>query len=211
MDLKSVSTLLTTLTEGLVFSAQPISIDLDKFESGEATKLLIVGLSGAGKTTLGKKLAKRYGAKFEQLDMCWGEPAKQAPGVFEDPGEEFYETNYVPCIMKALTSPERSVLDGIGLIDMALDEPERFSFIHDLPIIMLGQSVVRAAYQAWRREFPWVYEYIKARRIKPLLPFMHLRSNLDIEKYYKRFREERLRRGGNVQPFNVSETRGHHS
>lgn len=50
------------LQKGYILNDTTISCDLFKFESGESNVLLIAGLSGAGKTTLGRKLAKKGNA-----------------------------------------------------------------------------------------------------------------------------------------------------
>ena len=43
-------------------------LDFDKFESGKVRVLYITGMSGGGKTTLAKKLAKKYNAVLVSLD-----------------------------------------------------------------------------------------------------------------------------------------------
>ena len=56
------------LFESKIFSDKTISVDLHKFESGEADKLFIIGMSGSGKTTLGEHLAKQYKCKYYDTD-----------------------------------------------------------------------------------------------------------------------------------------------
>jgi GTPase SAR1 family protein len=58
------------IQEGYLINERTISIDLDKFESGESNKLLVVGLSGGGKSTLSKYLSKKYNCYHNELDDC---------------------------------------------------------------------------------------------------------------------------------------------
>ena len=61
---------LQNIQEGYIFSDKTISIDLDKFISGESNKLIIAGLSGGGKTTLCRYLAEKYNAECYETDDC---------------------------------------------------------------------------------------------------------------------------------------------
>ncbi len=44
-----INTYLQYIQEGYLFSDKTISIDLNKFESGESNKLIVMGLSGSVK------------------------------------------------------------------------------------------------------------------------------------------------------------------
>ena len=53
----------------IIFSDDDIYINYDKWKSGECTSLLITGLSGGGKSTLAKKIAKRDNAYYIEIDI----------------------------------------------------------------------------------------------------------------------------------------------
>ena len=62
---------LQSIQEGYVFSDKTISIDLDKFISGERNKLISAGLSGSGKTTFCKYFANKNDIECFETDHCF--------------------------------------------------------------------------------------------------------------------------------------------
>ena len=68
------------IQEGYIFDDKNISLDLYKFENGESNLLLVAGIAGAGKSTLGKKLAKKYKCGYiESDDPCLTDKRIQSP------------------------------------------------------------------------------------------------------------------------------------
>ena len=55
---------LNQIQEGYLFSDKTISVNLKHFEQLGEHKLLIVGVLGSGKTSLGEYLAKKYKVDF---------------------------------------------------------------------------------------------------------------------------------------------------
>jgi shikimate kinase len=53
----------------ILFSKPDVILNLDKFESGEIDRLFISGFHGAGKSTIGKILAKKMNATFVEIDF----------------------------------------------------------------------------------------------------------------------------------------------
>jgi hypothetical protein len=145
------------INEGLIFSDKTISIGLDEFESGKKDKLFVMGLSGTGKTTLGKHLAKKYNVKFIDLDYFKG------------------NSNTL------ITSPERQVIVGIGGRDSLLNSP----------IIFLGKAFLKSIIDATIRDKK--LSRIKHKFIK----------NYGRIASFNKFKEERLKAGGDVQEFKV--------
>ena len=66
--MKIISDYIDYLHEGYLFDDKTISIDLDKFESGESNVLLITGSPGSGKTTLSHYLENKYKCEVIHLD-----------------------------------------------------------------------------------------------------------------------------------------------
>ena len=65
------------MLEGIILNNQTISIDLDKFESGEINKLFVVGYAGSGKSNVGKLLSDKYNCKLISFDDYWVEVCKK--------------------------------------------------------------------------------------------------------------------------------------
>lgn len=55
------------------FSGKDVYFNFDKWKSGEINKLLILGLSGSGKTSLAHKIADQYNCDVVHLDMFRGQ------------------------------------------------------------------------------------------------------------------------------------------
>ena len=145
------------INEGYIFSDKTISIDLDKFESGEKDKLFIMGLSGTGKSTLGEYLAKKYNVKFIDMDY------------FNDSPES------------VIDSPTRQVIVGIGGRKELLNNP----------IIFLGKAFFKSIVDATIRD-------------KKYHKFLYkLKKNFGRIEDFNKFKESRIKAGGNVQEFKV--------
>ena len=59
------------IQEGYLFSDKTISVNLNDFESGKKNKLIVVGVMGSGKTTIGEHLSKKYKVKWISVDSFW--------------------------------------------------------------------------------------------------------------------------------------------
>ena len=59
----------STLKESITFSNNDLYYNIDKFENGNSNVLLVTGLSGSGKSTMGKQLSNKYKAEYIELDL----------------------------------------------------------------------------------------------------------------------------------------------
>lgn len=59
----------TSLNENILFSNDDLYYNIDKFENGDSNVLLVTGLSGSGKSTIGKQLSNKYKAEYIELDL----------------------------------------------------------------------------------------------------------------------------------------------
>ena len=57
------------LNESVLFSSDDLYHNVDKFENGDSNVLLVTGLSGSGKSTIGKQLSNKYKAEYIELDL----------------------------------------------------------------------------------------------------------------------------------------------
>ena len=116
---------LNQIQEGYLLSDKTISVNLKHFEQLDEHKLLIVGVLGSGKTSLGEYLAKKYKVDF-----------------FSDKsGMEV-----------ALKSTKRMIIEGGQIATLYKQKPELRKFIIDQPMILIGLSAIKAGIRADKRD-----------------------------------------------------------
>lgn len=182
------------IQEGLFFSDETISIDLDKFESGESNKLLIIGLLGGGKSTLGKYLSKKYNCKYQDLDDCI-KIAKEYSDEKYNQAKKFYS-----CVLSFLKNKDRIILEGFPLIETwrLYEGKSNENFILKCPTIILGKSSLESSYDAIKRDKQNHPDY----DFKQLFLFGLLKKNFSIlPKLIEKFKQKRIGKNSNVQKF----------
>jgi len=139
------------LNEGYLLSDKTISVNLSEFQSGQKKKLLIVGVMGSGKTTIGEKLSKQLKVKWYSLDSFWWRIKEEhfKGRSYEDLTEkeidklfEFFRQN----IIDILKRNERAIVEGINLAS-----PNFRSLILKQAMIILGLSSLKAGIRAAKR------------------------------------------------------------
>ncbi|MCK5607712.1 (d)CMP kinase [Candidatus Pacearchaeota archaeon] len=144
---------LDSLQEGYILSDKTISVNLDKFISGESNILLIAGIPASGKSTLGKKLAKKYKAKYIETDIFYNVNDSQAAEDYEP--EEEYKKDFVK---KYKRSKKRYVIEGVITYWSCFVEGGNYTlnnFIKEysgIPIIILGPSILKVTLRGYKRE-----------------------------------------------------------
>ena len=87
------------------------------------TAIVIVGAPGAGKSTVGRRLARRWGVSFRDSDqMVEAEAGKSVADIFVDEGEASFRARERDVIAQALDDPEGVLALGGGAV---LDESTR--------------------------------------------------------------------------------------
>ena len=87
------------------------------------TTIVIVGAPGAGKSTVGRRLARRWGVSFRDSDqMVEAEAGKSVADIFVDEGEASFRARERDVIAKALDDPDGVLALGGGAV---LDESTR--------------------------------------------------------------------------------------
>jgi len=137
------------LTEGYVFSNKTISVNLSEFESGRINKLLVIGVMGSGKTTIGEQLAKRYRCKWISTDSFWWrlkqkyfQDIEMNKAELEEKIQPYFEKE----MRKYLMNNERVIIEGINLL-----ENKYRQMVIKKPMIILGLSSIRAGFRAGKR------------------------------------------------------------
>ena len=190
------------LQEGFLFSDKTISIDLDKFISGEKNKLLIAGLSGGGKTTLCRHLAKRYKAECFETDTCSDfledlrANTSTSPNAL--PPKEVFYNGYYKCVKPRMNNNRRQIVEGGLVWESYYFFPEIRKYLNQYPIIIFGTSSLKSSLQLLNRRRA-VGKKTGLKKIYKL----YLRNFVQLNKLLKYFKEERLKAGGNVKIFNI--------
>lgn len=112
-----------------IFSKKNISVDLDKFINKEHNKLLIVGESGAGKSTTAKYFSGKLNVPYMSTDQFFWENAelrKSNLDLYRKKRKEFEDD--------LIKNAERLILEGAGIHRMPME------LILNSPAIILGKS-----------------------------------------------------------------------
>ena len=104
--------------------------------------VVIVGAPGAGKSTVGRRLARRWGVPFRDSDqMVEAEAGKSVADIFVDEGEASFRAREREVIAKALDDSEGVLALGGGAV---LDESTRARLVQ-APCVWLRVGVGEAA------------------------------------------------------------------
>jgi len=143
------------IQESYFISDDTISVDLDKFESGECNKLIISGLMGAGKTTLGKQLAKKYNCSVIDTDEIYNLLENKK---YKNITNKEYIDICNNKLLKLLTNPQRQIISGVSLAFMyGIDESNinynhKFKMLLKYSFIFLGKSALKGGIAATKRD-----------------------------------------------------------
>ncbi len=181
------------ILEGYIFSDKTISIDLDKFESGESNKLLITGLSGGGKTTLGKYLSKKYSAEF--FDTDWLGSETKGLDLTKEEKVEYKRKRF----FELITNDKRLIIGGIGILTR-YKFPETKQVILKLPHIFLGVSLLKSSLRVLMR--PPQDLKNNTGRIKSFINMGKENINLFYD-MINNIKKERIEAGGEIKEFSV--------
>ena len=116
------------IQEGYLLSDKTISVNLKDFVSGKSKKLLIIGVPGSGKTSIGEYLVKKYKVSEFVSDTDWR------------------------TMMKGITNSKRTIVEGAGLADLYYGEQTWRDLIIDKPMILMGMSALKAGLRADKRD-----------------------------------------------------------
>jgi hypothetical protein len=197
-----IDTYLDYIQEGKLFSDKTISIDLDKFISGESNKLLIAGLSGGGKTTLCRYFSKQNRAECFETDKC-GDfldalRAKSSYSPTSLPPKEVFHVGYYKCTKPQLMTNKRQIVEGGIVWESYVFFPESRRFLNKFPVIIFGTSSLKSSIQLLKRR-----KSIGKRNNLEHLYKIYIRNFVQLHKLLKTFRNLRLEVGGEVKEFNI--------
>lgn len=186
-----IESYLNILNEGYLISNKTISVDLDKFISGESNKLLIIGLTGSGKTTMGYKLSRKMNIKSISTDECpfdWSKYSEDNKDV-----KSKILNKYMDCSESMVNNKSRIILEGVGLIETYWERPNIRSSMLKYPCIIIGASALKSSMRA-------------SKRSKAFTLNVHFyKSNFTVfQKMLSKFKRDRLSvKGSIVKEYNV--------
>ncbi len=149
------------IQEGYILSDKTIGVNLDKFESGESNKLLIIGACGSGKSTWAEFLSKNMTrmvdgkypprlprVKWHSIDhMYYKLVKKDMKAIQTDDRHKFCEIVRKE-VIKLIKNSERMIIEGVDFIDIYREQPQHRKLILNQPMIVLGISALRAGIRA---------------------------------------------------------------
>lgn len=192
------------LHEAYLISDKTISINIDKFISGESNKLLIAGLSGSGKSTLCRYLSKKYNAECFETDYC-GRKINHKYRNFgaENPPinmlKELFHAAYFKCVSPGMKNNKRQVVEGGIFWQSYLFFPKIRKELNRHPIIIFGSSALKASWGAFKRS-KTKHDFLYATK---KISIIYARNFKMLDKQIASFRKLRLRAGGKVEEFKV--------
>jgi len=173
----SLKLYLNYIQEGILFNKKPISYDLDLFQSGKYKKLFIMGLPGAGKTTISHTLEKKYNIPVYHTDDYYNKTAKylwdKLPKEKQFKGmttkqiikaskltaEQYFWMCWKDGIEPIIKSNKKLILEGT-LFGMYGRFPNIRALLIQYPSIVLGKSVVKAGIDRSKRDKRNVIKYL---------------------------------------------------
>jgi len=182
------------LYEGIVFDDKTISVDLYKFLNKSKKELYIIGLSGAGKTTLSKKLQLK---NIDSTDDCPFDADRWYKGDKKERDLMFQE--YIECSSEKILNT-KGILEGIGIFEAYTRNEKVKKKILDSPCIIIGTSAFKSSYRAYMRQ----HRFHKS--IKRFFQNGYLHKNLfNYLPQLNTLRKDRINvKGSIIEQFNVN-------
>ncbi len=139
------------VSEALIFDEEDFQYHVDDWKSGKNKLLLITGFSAAGKSTLGKKLAKEYNTGYASMDDMpdWlREKDKAIRSKYKDPIRSKHLRNlyvkYAKDFINKIKKP--MVWEGIQMYAWLPDEE-----IAKHSVIIMGTSYLTTMFRAMKQ------------------------------------------------------------
>ena len=172
-----LNTYLDYIQEGILFNKKTLSYDLDLFQSGKSNKLFIMGLPGAGKTTISHQLEKKYKIPVYHTDDYYNRTAmylwdklpkeKQIRGMKTKDivkaskltPEQYFWMCWKDGMEPIVKSNKKLILEGT-LFGMYGRFPNIRALLIQYPAIVLGKSLVKAGIDRSKRDKRNAVKYI---------------------------------------------------
>jgi len=139
------------LHETIILPKEDTYFQYDLWEDGKSDVLLITGLVGSGKSTLGRQMAEEEGCEFYELD--WMEHAmretlgKDADKLRDSEFRRKYATDFFKTrILNKRFRGKRVIVEGVKVMRMDRD------YMATFPIIIKETSAVVSSVRAINRE-----------------------------------------------------------
>lgn len=199
------------IQESYFISEEMISVDLDKFESGECSKLIITGLMGSGKTTLGKQLAAKYNCPVidtdDIMDKFFENNRQESNKNLTRKDQTRMRNNL---LLKLLDNPEKQIISGVsfslmyGLNAFLNPEPDhRIEILLTLPFIFLGKSALKGGIAATKRDISLNKGLSKLLSIF-ITPLIYVPGNITLHNMMSKLKNDRIAiKGSSIKLFKI--------
>lgn len=171
--------------ESYIFSDDTIAVDFDDFKNGQKP-LLIIGLSGSGKSSISKEISEKYNTNRINLDN------KDIPNKKDLSKEEII--SLVNEMDKSIILKSKNdVIDGASLTLI-----KNFPHIYTYPCIIMGKSYLKSSWDATIRN----YKNKTSSNSNAFLKHLFYRFYQNFTLFYKpveEFRKERLKNTKTIQ------------
>lgn len=154
---------------GYLLDSDNLEYRFDEWKAGRVRTLLLLGLSGAGKTTLADRLHKRYRASWLMLDYLDDLSRKEDPGY--NMIDELQHIGISRIVRLAPKGPV--VIDGIQLAFLDPEEARKCA------IVVVGTSLLRSNVRSFLRGLQKHREFEN--------PAAQLRMNTDLLPHLQQF------------------------
>lgn len=139
--------------------------NINKFKVEINGKLFVVGLSGSGKSVLGKEIAKRYNCEYINLDQMDRELRNNySTELMKDKWSKeinrLVHAKLTTFFREIIRNPGKKVIEGIQILY------QEHSFFKDKAVIILGTSLLQSSLRAYQRNFKKYHE--RASRLQML-------------------------------------------
>lgn len=188
------------LFEAFLFNDKTISIDLDKFESGEIPRLLIIGYSGSGKSIIGRYLSKKYKKELLSLDGCIFYIRKK----YSKKGFKEQQPYFKKCVKDSIY--QKGIIEGLQLLQFDKFKLDK-NFLIKQPVIILGTSLIISSIKAAWRNSTEGFENEKGQTIKMYFWGSLIQQGFgtnfkELRKKLNQFKKDRMNvKGSNVKEF----------
>ena len=135
------------LQEKYIISSKNYMHNFKDWKSGKADKIFIVGISGSGKSALGKKLAEGSKSKYISLDTLGWKISKEINKflVIATPYKKYQKILFGRMEETLKKLKNRTVIEGVEVMRL------NFKYVSSYPIIILNTSILKSTMRAYFR------------------------------------------------------------
>jgi len=126
-----------------------ITVNINNFTEGKSRILFITGISGAGKTTLAKKLSLDLNLELFSIDKI-----RYKLGILKKKNPEVYKMFYIYLVNSLIESKRQLIIEGVGVLNLD------YRYLCNQPLIIVKSSVLKSSIIRIIQHKPLTFHYI---------------------------------------------------